>query len=115
MRIKSKGRVLAGSVNAALLLVVIIAAVFTFSACNASEITEGTVVEKVYGNPVFASMGKLDFIMCGEPDYYVRIEQGEEFQWLKITDESVYLSIKVGDNLVYDASAMKIVRSFLGA
>lgn len=100
------------AIIAAVLMIALLAAVLT--ACNSAAVTEGTVVYKDFGKPIFSSSGIFDLRMQGDPDYYIKIQSGEVSQWYRVTDINYYNQIVLGQYLICDLTKMKAVNTQFG-
>lgn len=98
-------------------LMLLITILFCFTACGDDNVIgTGIIVEKMYGNPVYEKRGSFAFIIAGEQDYFIKVENEEsEWQWFRVVDLGVYRSINVGDNFTYDPVNYIPVKNFLDA
>ncbi len=85
-----------------------------FTACGDDDVLqEGTIVDKFYGNPIYEERGSFGFIIVGEEDYFIKVENGDDWQWFRVVDLGVYRDISVGDWFAYNNQHYIPVKSFL--
>ena len=72
-------------------------------ACNSVNISEGTVIKKIYGAPVRASFGIIDIMATPRDNYCILVEDAAgNTQWF-IVSEATYARTAVGSSFIYES------------
>lgn len=100
-----------------IILIVMLLSVFSLllTACDDAEVIvkSGTVTAKEYGNPIYEKRGNVSFRIAGYPDYFIKVEDEENFQWFRVLDQIAYITTEVGGHFEYNPQYFKAVNNFL--